>query len=403
MRVGIKARGPILALAAVVGAVGYSTTHDPVPAARAADRASLSTASGTLETSAAMVARDPQPTSELSPRGVGGADVSLTQGRAAQNAGRRPDNARADTPTTARRVTRVSGGITSAPAAVPTGFDPAAGNFSGLCPEQWLGDLTGNSTCHIIAGHLDPTTGTFVASITDTLTGTFMQDHSTGTLVLSERAVGNAYLGYAIVDGDIVASSGDPTFRCSQGHLTIPVQLSLAEAVGGYYGTWTHGCSGEPAATAPPPASAGPVYNPETTLAGGITSIPTAIPTSGNPTTFDFSGLAPENWFGSFTGASKADIISAHVDPATGDIVAHIVDNFVGVYMVDHSHGTLSIDETFTGNVFTGAGLIEGDIVSSGGDPTFLCVRGHVTMPLSANAAGSFGGYLGTWTHGCRK
>lgn len=39
---------------------------------------------------------------------------------------------------------------------------------------------------------------------------------------------------------------------------------------------------------------------------------------------------------------------------ATGEIVAHIVDHFIGVYTNDHSHDSLTIDETFTGNVFTG-------------------------------------------------
>lgn len=391
MRVRSKVALAIVALGVVVAMVGLSDTHHGEPAAAAVDRTPASDASA--------VTPDPQTPSALFTRGVTGSNGMHTAGRAVRGAGEPQHGARAETPSNARQeVTHVSGGFTNAPMAIPTGLDPATGNFSGLCPEQWLGDLTGNSTCDIVTAHFDPMTGAFSGSITDTFVGTFMGDHSTGTLVLSEHAVGNVFVGNAIVDGDIVASSGDPTFRCSHGHITIPVQLTVAEALGGYYGTWVHGCAAKPAAT---PRTPQPVYDPDTTIAGGITNAPAAVPTSGDPSTFDFSGVAPESWFGSLTGASKADLVDAHVDPATGDIVGHIVDHFVGVSMDDHSHGSLTIDEAFTGNLFTGAGLIEGTITAGTGG--FACATGHLTMPLFVNAAGSFGGYLGTWTHGCRK
>jgi hypothetical protein len=35
------------------------------------------------------------------------------------------------------------------------------------------------------------------------------------------------------------------------------------------------------------------------------------------------------------------------------------------------------------------------------GDPTFRCSSGTVTMPFYVNAAGDYGGYTGTWHHGC--
>jgi hypothetical protein len=43
------------------------------------------------------------------------------------------------------------------------------------------------------------------------------------------------------------------------------------------------------------------------------------------------------------------------------------------------------------------------DITSSSGDPTWRCTRHQLTFDGIANAATSFGGYRGTWYHGCKK
>src|SRR5205823_1408558 len=113
-----------------------------------------------------------------------------------------------------------------------------------------------------------------------------------------------------------------------------------------------------------------------TAVAGGIVTVPTGAPTSGDPSKFDVSGLSTEEWTGDWTGVSVAKITNAHVDVATGQVTATILDTFTGTYAGDHSTGTLIIDETFDGNVFTGAGVVTGRIVGSSGDPTFQCSTG---------------------------
>jgi hypothetical protein len=138
-----------------------------------------------------------------------------------------------------------------------------------------------------------------------------------------------------------------------------------------------------------------------TQVMGGLTTAPTGIPTGGDPNTMTIQGYSTEQWTGSWLGVSIADIKTAHLDPSTGDITGTIVDTFTGIYTPDHSHGTLTIAETFTGNLFTGAGLLEGDIAASSGDPTFQCSSGHVDAPFYFNAVAGFGGYSGTWFHGC--
>jgi hypothetical protein len=136
-------------------------------------------------------------------------------------------------------------------------------------------------------------------------------------------------------------------------------------------------------------------------VAGGIVTVPTGAPTSGDPSTFDFKGLCTEEWTGDWTGVSVCNVTNAHVDIETGRLTATIVDTFTGTYMADHSTGTLVLDETFDGNFYTGSGVLEGRIAGSSGDPTFQCSSGTLTMPFYFNAATGYGGYTGTWHHGC--
>jgi hypothetical protein len=140
-----------------------------------------------------------------------------------------------------------------------------------------------------------------------------------------------------------------------------------------------------------------------TRVAGGIITAPTGVPSGGDPSTFHFQGYCSEEWTGSWTGASVCHVTDAHFDPTHGELTATIVDTFTGIYLGDHSHGTLTISETFDGNMFSGSGVLKGDIVRSSGDPTFLCSGGHLEMPFYWNAAAGYGGYSGTWTHTCPK
>jgi hypothetical protein len=143
-----------------------------------------------------------------------------------------------------QEATPVAGDIISAPALVPTAFDPSTGAFKGVCTEEWTGDWTGVSACNVTNAHFDRSTGEATATITDAFTGTYMGDHSKGTLTIAETFTGNLLTGSGLVEGQIVASGGDPTFRCSSGSVTIPVFLNPAIAYGGYTGAWRHGCGG---------------------------------------------------------------------------------------------------------------------------------------------------------------
>jgi hypothetical protein len=291
------------------------------------------------------------------------------------------------------------------PTAVPTSADAAHFDFTGVCPEEWTGSWTGASTCDITYAHVDPATGAVEGTIVDTFTGVYMDDHSHGTLTMDETFTGNLFTGSGVLQGVIVAGGGDPTFACSSGDVTIPVYLNAVGSYGGYQGTWNHGCPGaesrQPSAQPSGPSAYGATRGDATTVAGGFTSIPLAVPTSADAPRYNFTGLCPETWQGDWVGDSVCDFTFGHVDPTTGDARAEIIDTFTGTYLGDHSAGTLVIKETFTGNVFTGAGIAEGEIISSFGDPTFACSSGHITIPIYFNPAGAYGGFYGNWIHGC--
>lgn len=305
-----------------------------------------------------------------------------------------------------RQTTAVSGGLISVPTAVPTSADAAHFDFTGVCPEEWTGSWTGASTCDITYAHVDPATGAVEGTIVDTFTGVYMGDHSRGTLTLDETFTGNVFTGAGVLKGVIVASGGDPTFACSSGEVTIPVYLNAVGSYGGYRGTWSHGCPAASEASRPrwPQPFAFTSHDPHVTpVAGGVISVPTFIPTSLDPGTWDFTGLGTVEWTGTWTGVSVANVTWAHFDQATGEGTATMTDTFTGENMEDHSHGSITLNETVVGNIITGAGIVEGDIVASSGDPTFQCARGHVTFPIYINAAGVYGGFYGNWIHGCTR
>ena len=299
------------------------------------------------------------------------------------------------------RTDLVAGGITSAPTGIPTALDPASFDFSGFCPEQWFGSWTGNSVCEVKQGHFDPTTGVLTATLVDTFTGVWMVDHSQGTLTIDEAFEGNVITGGGVLVSDIVDGAGDPSFQCSSGHLVMPFYFNVAGSYGGYRGTWHHGCDG-PEVKAKANKTGYGVPHDEVLVEGGLNSVPVFIPTSFDPSTFTITGLCDEGWNGELSGASTCEGPYVHVDPSTGDWNAHIIDSFVGVDTVDKSHGSLVIDEQVSGNLFTGSSVLDGEIVSGDGDPTFKCARGHITMGLYANAPGAFGGYVASWHHDCR-
>jgi hypothetical protein len=44
------------------------------------------------------------------------------------------------------------------------------------------------------------------------------------------------------IEADIVGGDGDPSFRCSSGHVAFDGLDPVVTGLGGYRGTWTHGC-----------------------------------------------------------------------------------------------------------------------------------------------------------------
>jgi hypothetical protein len=285
--------------------------------------------------------------------------------------------------------------LTSAPVIVPTSVDPVTFDFTGICPEQWVGAWTGESTCFVTEGHFDPATGNGTATIVDVFEGVSTIDHSRGTLTIDERFAGNLYQGTGLIDGVIVGGTGDPRFACSSGHVTLALYFGPVAAYGGYDGTWTSGCAESRPAPSTPPLPQ---------IAGGFVSVPTGIPTGGDPSTFTFTGLCPEQWTGALSGASVCDIKWVHFDLSNGEFTAHAVENLTAIDTQDHSTGTLVIDEAIVGNVFTGGGGVfaDGTVVSATGDHTFRCFVGsHFAIPQYVNPVGAFGGYVIDRTSAC--
>jgi len=340
--------------------------------------------------SALAAARDAAHVQFIASQRGGNADVSVHTTAAAPSA--TPGSTLA-----APVTTRVDGGLTSAPALIPTYFNKDTFEATGLCPEQWVGSWSGESTCTMTAGHFDSATGDVRATLVDVFSGVWTGDGSNGSLTINEDFIGNLYTGAGVLNGIIANGQGDPAFQCSRGHVRIDVLLTVPASYGGYDGEWTHGC---PAASYVSPA---PVPATMPLIAGGVLSIPTGIPTGGSidGSTLHATGLAPEEWTGPLSGASMAEITSATFDSTTGDLTGHVVETFHGTYLADHSQGTLVVDEIVTGNLFTGAGFINGTVVDSSGDPTFRCWRGTIDFPFFLNGAGSFGGYEAVRTPIC--
>jgi hypothetical protein len=142
-----------------------------------------------------------------------------------------------------------------------------------------------------------------------------------------------------------------------------------------------------------------------TLIAGGWQGTPTAVPTSASADP-DFTGLvltdvAAVTLNGSWTGLLTEDQRTTF-DRTSGDVRAVGTGSFSGMYLGDHSTGTVAWTETWTGNVFTGAFWGVFNITGGGGDATFRCSSGRITLDgYVAGPLTSYGGYHGTWIHGC--
>jgi hypothetical protein len=124
-----------------------------------------------------------------------------------------------------------------------TSFDQGTGKFVCTGSSTWEGSWTG-LTRFEVRGVIDQATGDIHGTIAETFTGTYLADRSTGELTFTESLTIEARTGALLIEADIVAGTGDPTFRCSRGHATF-TGFALpggAAGLGGWRGAWTHGC-----------------------------------------------------------------------------------------------------------------------------------------------------------------
>jgi hypothetical protein len=122
-----------------------------------------------------------------------------------------------------------------------TRYEPATGDFTCVGGSTWGGSWTG-VTHYDATGRYDPATGDMRGTLAETFVGTYLADKSHGTLLFSERFVIDGATGVLHIDTDVMSGDGDPTFRCSGGHLTFDGLAPGETGFGGYQGQWIHGC-----------------------------------------------------------------------------------------------------------------------------------------------------------------
>lgn len=152
---------------------------------------------------------------------------------------------------------------------------------------------------------------------------------------------------------------------------------------------------------AAPTASAEPRGSTRSAVAGGWEGSPPAIPTSIDPETGKFTVVGHAVFNGDWVGVSVFRMTGT-VDLTDGSYVATAQSEFTGTWLADQSRGTLYWREAMTGNFITGAFSGTFDIERGTGDRSFRCSSGHFTWSGYSPPAASYGGYSGTWIHGCK-
>ena len=149
------------------------------------------------------------------------------------------------------------------------------------------------------------------------------------------------------------------------------------------------------------PADAADPAGPTTSAVGGSwAQIVNCVFTEYNPSTGAFRCVGGSTWEGSWTGVTHY-VVTGVFNASTGDMRGTLDETFMGTYLADRSHGTLKFHERFTINGATSVLHIDTDILSGEGDPTFRCSGGHVAFDGITPGETGFGGYQGTWVHGC--
>ncbi|MCA1843514.1 MAG: hypothetical protein LC792_10090 [Actinobacteria bacterium] len=151
-----------------------------------------------------------------------------------------------------------------------------------------------------------------------------------------------------------------------------------------------------------PPAGAevSPAGVTTSTVGGAWAQVVNCVFTRYDPSNGDFTCVGSSTWEGAWTGLTHYDATGT-LNPATGDMRGTLEETFVGTYVRDKSHGTLRFHEKFVIDGATSVLHIDTQILGGDGDPTFRCSSGQMAFDGLTPGPTGFGGYRGTWIHGC--
>ena len=157
-----------------------------------------------------------------------------------------------------------------------------------------------------------------------------------------------------------------------------------------------------------PPTSAASKGTTRTVVAGVWQATPGAgIVTAGDPQACHFTYQGVVTVHGAFNGVMHEIDGHAQCDLSKlpGSFPYRLVTSGTidGVYAGDGSRGSFTFKGVGAGEVVSGQFVGDYDITSSTGDPTWRCSTLHLSFDGIANPFTSFGGYRGTWIHGCKS
>jgi hypothetical protein len=122
-----------------------------------------------------------------------------------------------------------------------TRYDPSTGDFGCVGSSTWEGAWTG-LTHYDATGTYNAATGDMHGTLMETFTGLYLPDKSHGTLRFAERFAIDGATSVVHIEAEILGGDGDPTFRCSSGHVAFDGVAPGSTGLGGYRGSWIHGC-----------------------------------------------------------------------------------------------------------------------------------------------------------------
>ena len=145
-----------------------------------------------------------------------------------------------------------------------------------------------------------------------------------------------------------------------------------------------------------------------TVIAGAWQATPEAFPTGGDPQSCRFRFQALATLHGAFNGVWHETEMKVQCDlsklPGSLPFRAWGAGTFDGVYFGDGSRGSLTWKGVWTGDQVSGQLVGDFDIASSSGDATWRCSTLHLAFAGVQTPGGpGFGGYRGTWVHGCKS